>query len=382
MTIGIPRALIYWKQPHFWEAFFEELGFKILLSSSTNKEIVEMGVKMADPETCFSQKVYWGHLLWLEGKCDFIFVPRLKAVAEHSFVEPKARREKKLVSATISHSRFARVTEEKLEYCPKFFGLPDLGKILVKTPILTENFDERKEKFEKTLERLGKKINKNKEEVKMARDAAFLKEKEFKEKEKQEFSLKIQSKKPKIVLISHPYNLYDDYVNLRMKEKLEKLGAQPIFIDEVPIKTYNLQLKNRASITELLKEAKVRKRMRSSFGYGSEVEEDSFFSTSAEASEGEEEDKVLFASYNLGWPKFHWEFGKEIMERIKKVLEYDIAGVIEISSFGCGCDAVIKEFVEKTFKQNKIPFLYLMIDEQAGEAGIQTRLEAFLDTLS
>ena len=314
MTIGIPRALIYWKQPHFWETFFEELGFKILLSPSTNKEIVEMGVKMADPETCFSQKVYWGHLLWLEGKCDLIFVPRLKAVAEHSF---------------ISHPRFARVTEEKLEYCPKFFGLPDLGKILVKTPILTENFDERKEKFEKTLKRLGGKLNKNRGEIKKAQELAFLKEKEFKKKEKQEFSLKIQSKKPKIILVSHPYNLYDDYVNLRMKEKLEKLGAQPIFIDEVPIKTHNSQL----------------------------------------------------TTYNLGWPKFHWEFGEEIMERIKEVLKHDITGVIEISSFGCGCDAVIKEFVEKTFKQNKIPFLYLMIDEQAGEAGIQTRLEAFLDTI-
>ena len=318
MTIGIPKALIYWKQPYFWETFFKELGFKVLLSPSTNKEIVEMGVKVADPETCFSNKVYWGHLLWLDGKCDYIFVPRLKA------------------------------NEEKLEYCPKFFGLPDLGKILVKTPILTENFDERKEKFEKTLERLGGKLNKNRGEIKKARELAFLKEKELRGKEKQELSLKIQSKKPKIVLISHPYNLYDDYVNLRMKEKLEKLGAQPIFIDEVPIKTQN-------SNTELPQKARGKKMASPSSS---------------------------LKSQKLGWPKFHWEFGKEIMERIKKVLEYDIAGVIEISSFGCGCDAVIKEFVEKTFKQNKIPFLYLMIDEQSGEAGIQTRLEAFLDTLS
>jgi len=312
MTIGIPRALIYWKQPHFWETFFEELGFKILLSPSTNKEIVEMGVKMADPETCFSQKVYWGHLLWLEGKCDLIFVPRLKAVAEHSF---------------ISHSRFARVTEEKLEYCPKFFGLPDLGKILVKTPILTENFDERKEKFEKTLERLGKKLNKKREEAKKAVKTAFLNEKELKEKERKDFFEKINSKKSKIVLISHPYNLYDDYVNLRIKEKLEKLGAESIFIDEVP--------------------------------------------TKEETSDKKQEI----------WPKFHWEFGKEIMEKIQEILKYKITGVIEISSFQCGCDAVLKEFVEKEFKTKKIPFLYLLIDEHTGEAGFQTRLEAFIDTL-
>jgi predicted nucleotide-binding protein (sugar kinase/HSP70/actin superfamily) len=79
---------------------------------------------------------------------------------------------------------------------------------------------------------------------------------------------------------------------------------------------------------------------------------------------------------------FHWEFAKEIMEKINEVLKYEINGAIEISSFACGCDAVLKEFVEKKFKENKIPFLYLIIDEHTGEAGFQTRLEAFVDTIS
>jgi len=306
MTIGIPRALIYWKKPHFWEEFFRTLGLKVILSPETNKEIIEMGVKAADPETCFAQKVYWGHLLHLQGKCDLIFLPRLKA------------------------------NQEKLEYCPKFFGIPDLAKILVhprtktgvgiKTPILTETFDERKEKFEKTLERLGKKLNKNKKEIKKATKTAFLKEKELKEKGKEEFFKKIKSQKRKIVLVSHPYNLEDEYVNLKMKEKLEKLGVEPIFIDETPLDKSTV--KSQESIV-----------------------------------------------------RFHWEFAKEIMEKIGEILKYEITGAIGISSFGCGCDAVVKEFVEKKFKENKIPFLYLMIDEHAGEAGLQTRLEAFIDTL-
>ena len=239
-------------------------------------------------------KVFWGHLLWLEGKSDCIFIPRLKT------------------------------NEDKLEYCPKFFGIPDLAKILVKTPILTETFDERKEKFEKTLEKLGKKLGKDRKTVKKAIEAAFLEVKKLKEKKKQDFFKKIQSKKQKIVLISHPYNLYDDYVNLRAKEKLEKLGSEPILIDEFPAPI------SRDGATDI---------------------------------------------------KFHWEFGEEIMGKIQEILNYNIAGVIEISSFQCGCDAVLKEFVEKKIKQNKIPFLYLLIDEHTGEAGIQTRLEAFIDTL-
>jgi predicted nucleotide-binding protein (sugar kinase/HSP70/actin superfamily) len=298
MKIGIPRALIYWKRPYFWEVFFENLGFEVLLSPKTNKEIVEIGVKISDPETCFSNKVYFGHLKWLEGKCDLIFVPRLKT------------------------------NKEKLEYCPKFFGLPDLAKILVKTKILTETFDEKKEKFEESLVKLGKKLGEKKEEIKLAFQEALKKEKEIREKQEKEALEKLESNLKKIILISHPYNLYDEYVNLRIKERLEKLGVVPIFIEEIP--TSNLE----------------------------------------------------HLTSNFEHPQFHWEFAKEIMEKISFVLSRKIDGAIEISSFACGCDAVLKEFVEKKFKENKIPFLYLIIDEHTGEAGFQTRLEAFVDTIS
>lgn len=295
MKIGIPRGLIYWKRPYFWESFLKNLGFEVLLSPKTNKEIVEIGVKISDPETCFSNKVYFGHLKWLDGKCDLIFVPRLKA------------------------------NEEKLEFCPKFFGLPDLAKIMVKTKILTEEFDERKRSFEMSIINLGKKLKKNEKEIKEALAKALFEEKILKEKREKEFFEKINSKKKKIVLISHPYNLYDDYVNLRVKEKLEELGAQVIFIDQVSISNLELRTSN---------------------------------------------------------IQFHWEFGKEIMEKIEMLLEYKIDGAIQISSFACGCDAVLKEFIEKRFKEAKIPFLYLIIDEHTGEAGFQTRVEAFVDTLS
>jgi predicted nucleotide-binding protein (sugar kinase/HSP70/actin superfamily) len=296
MKIGIPRALIYWKRPYFWENFFENLGFEVLLSPKTNKEIVEIGVKISDPETCFSNKVYFGHLKWLEGKCNLIFVPRLKR-------------------------------KGNLEYCPKFFGLPDLAKILVKTKILTETFDEKKEKFEESLVKLGKKLGKKKEEIERAFQEALNKEREIREKQEKEALEKLESNFKKIILISHPYNLYDEYVNLRIKERLEKLGVVPIFIEE--ILTSNLE----------------------------------------------------HLTSNFEPPQFHWEFAKEIMEKIDFILSRKIDGAIEISSFACGCDAVLKEFVEKKFKEKKIPFLYLIIDEHTGEAGFQTRLEAFVDTI-
>jgi len=212
---------------------------------------------------------------------------------------------------------------------PKFFSLPDLAKILVKTPILCEEFDQKKRDFLKSLERLGKKIGRNKKEVREAVKASFLKKKEQEQLRKEEFFKKIKSADKKIILISHPYNLYDEYVNLGIKRKLEELGAEPIFIDEIFLSDQRLKINEK----------------------------------------------------KLDYPKFHWEFADDIMKRVEEILNYNINGVIEISAFQCGSDAVLKEFIEKKFRERKIPFLYLIIDEQSGEAGFQTRLEAFIDTL-
>lgn len=317
MKIGIPRALFYYKKPYFWETFFENLGFEVILSPQTNKEIVEKGVKAADSEQCFSAKVLYGHILSLEGKVDLVFIPRLKK------------------------------NESGLEYCPKFFALPDLFSHLISTPIVSAWVDLKKENFRKILLKLATKLGKRKEIAQEAIKKGFLREKEEEERVKKEYLRKINSPKPKIVLISHPYNLYDEYVNLGIKDKLAKLGTEVLLIDEVPI---NSQINM---------------------------------------------NKISGGSQEIN---FHWEFGKEMMEKVKEILRHKtyglspvplakakgfdgVAGAVEISSFACGCDAVLKEFVEKEFKSRKIPFLYLLIDEQTGEAGLQTRLEAFIDTL-
>ena len=58
-----------------------------------------------------------------------------------------------------------------------------------------------------------------------------------------------------------------------------------------------------------------------------------------------------------------------------------IKGIIYISAFGCGLDSVLMDLVERKAKEHKIPFTLITIDEQTGEAGVNTRIEAFLDML-
>jgi predicted nucleotide-binding protein (sugar kinase/HSP70/actin superfamily) len=60
----------------------------------------------------------------------------------------------------------------------------------------------------------------------------------------------------------------------------------------------------------------------------------------------------------------------------------DIDGVIHLTAFACGPDATVDKLLEiEARKNNAKPFLSLCLDEQTGEAGCLTRLEAFVDML-
>lgn len=60
-------------------------------------------------------------------------------------------------------------------------------------------------------------------------------------------------------------------------------------------------------------------------------------------------------------------------------LQGDVDGIIYLSSFSCGPDAFIVEMLKQYVKE--IPILVLKLDEHRGEAGFETRIEAFADLL-
>lgn len=323
-VIGIPRALFYYKQPYFWQTFFEEMGWPVIISPPTNREILENGCQISEAESCLSCKVLQGHISFLlnpvrnkiSNGVDYIFIPRIMSLRKGHLS------------------------------CPKFFGLPDLAKLLCSDPIklidsqddsqaviLSPTIDFNKESFQKTALKIGWRLTKprinlfnrlvrgkNIWKIKRAYHKAWQVEEAAQQKKIEEYLHQIKSSQKKVVLISHPYNLYDDFVNLKIKDKLEKLGLVVILIDKVPF----------------------------------EFE-----------------------------PTFtHWDFASEMLNQVKEISQRNITGAVQISTFNCGCDSVIKEFIEAEFKAKKIPYLSLIIDEHSGEAGLITRLEAFVDTIN
>lgn len=60
-------------------------------------------------------------------------------------------------------------------------------------------------------------------------------------------------------------------------------------------------------------------------------------------------------------------------------LRGEVDGIIYLSSFSCGPDAFIVEMLKQYVKG--VPLLVLKLDEHRGEAGFETRIEAFVDLL-
>lgn len=56
-----------------------------------------------------------------------------------------------------------------------------------------------------------------------------------------------------------------------------------------------------------------------------------------------------------------------------------VDGIIVLSSFGCGLESLIADMLERQARRQEFPFMLLTVDEHSGEAGVVTRVEAFID---
>lgn len=75
--VGIPRVLNMYENFPFWATFFKELGFSVVLSPNSSKEIYEMGIESIPSESeCYPAKLAHGHIAWLiRNGVKFIFYP-------------------------------------------------------------------------------------------------------------------------------------------------------------------------------------------------------------------------------------------------------------------------------------------------------------------
>jgi len=235
------------------------------------------------------------------------------------------------------------VSMEKGTYlCPKLLGFPEVVTALMPDlpPVLTANFNLRKSEkdLEAAMVDLGKQLKFSAGAVRKAISRAREAQAEFERllQSGQEFELAVkgrgrnlagQAQKLKIGFLGHAYLLYDTFTSVDIIAKLHKMGVQvvtPEGVDPRDIETELISLPKQV-----------------------------FWSHSK---------RILGAGYKMGSSP-------------------QIDGVIHLTCFGCGPDSMVGDMVERSCRRTGKPFMMLTLDEHTGEAGVVTRLEAFIDML-
>jgi predicted nucleotide-binding protein (sugar kinase/HSP70/actin superfamily) len=316
-VVGIPRGLLYYHYLPLWRDFFTGLGIEVMESGPTTRAIVKQGLAVAVDEICLPVKVFFGHVEELKDKVDYLFIPRLVSVEKRAFI------------------------------CPKLLGLPDMIRYsVVDLPPLLEptvNLSKSRRGLYRVVDQMAIALKVHPVQAWLSFLKAWQHWRTWQHLQQQglvpldalaaldnEVGAKRDGNENKLCVgvLGHPYNIYDDYINLGTLQRLAELGVEvrtPEMLSPVIIKTWAKRLPK-----------------------------ESF-----------------------------WTLGKNILGAAGHFLhsgEFD--GIIHLISFGCGPDSLVGELVERhAHRGGGFPFLLLTLDEHTGEAGLATRIEAFVDTL-
>jgi len=223
ITIGIPRGLtIFYQYFPYWRTFFQELGFHLVISGSSDRPLITKSLGLVTAETCFPIELMHGHVKDLLDKdVDFVFTP---------FVVNQETDEKNPTNNTncpwvqtypymVKGAINAKSANDKLLIPTLHFRYPETLK--------TELSKFMKLKFGISRSKVYKAIN-------------------LADKQQIEFTNAVRQKgqivldnlpkdKVSLVIIGRPYNTNDPGLNLNIVKKLINLNVLPIPIDYLPL---------------------------------------------------------------------------------------------------------------------------------------------------
>ncbi|MBW2057143.1 MAG: CoA activase [Deltaproteobacteria bacterium] len=221
-VIGIPRILTFHEFLPFWRAFFTELGYRVVLSEPSNKELIRKGVETLVAETCFPIKVSHGHVLdLLEKGVKRIFLP--------SLVSLKSPRPDIPVSTVCPYVQsFPYTVKSSIDF--KAFGAEVLH------PVIHFGWD--RDDLEKELIGFGKVLGRRASQVRRAYVKAEENQARFEEallRRGREVLGGLGPDQKLKVIIGRPYNTCDPGVNLDLPKKLRDLGELAVPMDFFPL---------------------------------------------------------------------------------------------------------------------------------------------------
>ena len=93
-------------------------------------------------------------------------------------------------------------------------------------------------------------------------------------------------------------------------------------------------------------------------------------------------DRMAFGNPQGVPAPLRWDTSAHMLEELRGLSSARCAGVIQLTSFNCGCDSMAGTYYRETLKAAGIPFMALTLDSHSALAGLDTRLEAFVDSIA
>lgn len=320
--VGIPRGLAYYYLFPFMQAFLQALGAEVVVSPPTDALTLAAMSSCPTDEPCVSVKLFYAHAKrLLDSGVDYLFVPALSSVERDNYC------------------------------CPKLIGAAAMlrnGLGLAAEQVLAPEWNEREKPglWQDNLREVAARLGVGAAGADQAIQAGFAAQAAAEELAHQGLTIPevyhrlCGREKPRrqrfdpaaeydgrevIAVLGHPYLLYDR-VGHRVVERLAEY-ARVITPEMIPAADY------RSEVAAIYEGNRL-------WAY---------------------EARILGAGLNL-------------------LHRGAITKMVLVEAFECGPASVIETFLATEAEGYDIPFLLLTVDEHTGEAGLVTRLEAFVDT--
>jgi predicted nucleotide-binding protein (sugar kinase/HSP70/actin superfamily) len=317
--VGIPRGLLYFHYQPLWSTFLTHLGVVVRTSEPTERAHLERAQSLTRSDLCLPVKVFLEHVARLQGQVDWLLLPRITSVVGDAFMCPK----------------ILGLTDMVRNVFDRLPGLLD-PKVNVKAP--------RPQTMDDALIRVGRYFSASPERLDEALDAAHRAQAEY-HRRLLHYPLDealapwdgpcrsgdAQAAPPplyRVAVIGRSYINFDPALSHRLLELLRRHQVRVCTPENLP-----REVKDRES-------ARLRKQV-------------------------------------------YWQLGRDLVAAAMHYADHpEIDGIINVSSFGCGQDSFTTALVEHYISHSADkPMLSLVLDEHSGDAGLQTRVEAFLDML-
>jgi predicted nucleotide-binding protein (sugar kinase/HSP70/actin superfamily) len=317
--IGIPKTLFYYAYYPLCFKFFTELGAEVIASEKTNKTTIEAGLNTSSNELCIPLKVLYGHVLYLKDKVDYIFLPYVISSIKGTYYCPKIIGSPDIIKANIPNVNLLSfdVDMDNL-YKSIFSSLAEVATKLSLNPIKIYTAFMDAVAYQKKFDRyIAKGL--------LFDEAMSIIDSDDGKKQAIQILKADQDRLVTIAVIGHTYIINDSYISFNLIKKLKERNIRVMTSDKLTEAEINASIKN------------------------------------------------------IGTP--HWSLGSRVLgSSIYYSKDKKVDGIIYVTPFGCSSDALIKEYMDANIHDKK-PVLTLTVDEHSSDAGMITRIEAFMDMI-